>query len=284
MNKKKKFEDFFLIFDNFNYYESNNDTKKHYLLASLFEASNTAKMVDFYARCYNFSLKEIESLLQGYINSEFDIFLEDIILNFKESMNICLFKSSIIKLINDIIGIKEDEYYIDNSYMFRGSIVKRRNDYIIYKEILKNNEWAYLSKEKGFKTYDEAYLKLTKTINYLNNDIKNHIEEENINQNVDIDVFNNLAHSYKTFLESSNLVEKAIFLLYYFLTYQNVRSYCSYLHNKKKDDLDLLISTYPEFKNEFKSLKKNKDKVYTFVCEEIKKYTQNDKFNISLEK
>lgn len=283
--KEEKFSDFLDILETFNYDVSSSEEKTHYLLAALYEAASNFTMTDFYARSFNFSRFEIKELLYNALDNEFNEFINDIILNFKEDGQIALFRRRIVENINKIIGINDEGYYYDATNNFRIMIYQSGNSYKLLKEGFKDNKFLKIKVEKGYTNFNEAYLAATRTIYFLNEDLRNSIKAA-IKNDINLETFKVQAHTYKLALNPEcDDVEFSLFRLNYFLNFRDFTTYKSFIKKNKYNDFELLEINFPEvykaLQNYFKS--KNDDdlkKLYSALKEEIDKHIANDKFPI----
>ncbi len=285
----EKFNKYLDILNEFNYEYSSLENKFKYLIASLYEASVTFQMSDFYARARDFSRIEIKDILYNKIDYEFDEFIDNVIMKFAESMSVSFFKTRIINIISKEVGIVTNEnYYYDMTYNFRGSIVESNGKYNVVKEAFKNNKWEVVQIEKGFLTDDEAYLDVTRIINVINDQLRNNLLDEFKDSTVDEDVFKLLAHTYKVLYQGVN-GEAAIFRLYYIIKNYGLKEYIKCLKNDK-EDVEALINAYPNLKEELVLIstkrigKKRIEFVEKVILEKIEPYIndyiKDDSYNI----
>ena len=285
----KKFNEYLDILNNFNYNHSNLEDKTKLLIASLYESSVTYQMVDFYARTRDFTRAEIKDILYNKIDYEFDEFIDDVIMNFKESMSIAFFKTRIINVINKEIGCDMDnKYYYDMTYNFRASIVESSNKYNVVKESFKDGRWQVIQIEKGYQTDDSAYLEITKLVNVINDELRNNLNAELKKTNVDEHMFKLYAHTYKVMYDSST-PEACLFRLYYIIRNYGLKQYIKCLKTDKKD-IKIMIESFPNLKEELIviSTKHLSDKRIEFIknvlIEKIEPYIddyiKDDKYNI----
>lgn len=283
--KEKKFFEFLDILETFNYDASSLDEKIHYLLAALYEASSNFTMTDFYARSYNFSRYEIKELLYNVLDNEFNEFINDIILDFKEDGQIALFRRRIVEKINKILGILDEGYYYDATNNFRIMIYHSMNSYKLLKEGLKDNKFVKIKVENGYTTFDDAYLVTTRTIYFLNENLRDNINAA-IKNDINLYTFKVQAHTYRLALNPEcDDVEFSLFRLNYFLNFRDFKTYKSFIEKNKYKDFELLKTNFQEvykaLQNYFKS--KNDDdlkKLYSVLKEEIDTHIINDKFRI----
>ena len=282
--KENKLYDYLDILETFNYETSTKEEKIKYLFAALYEASSNYTMSSFYARCFAFSRIEIKELLYNEIDMEFNEFINDVILKFKEGPQIALFRYRIISKINKTLGIKED-FYSDATYNFRMIIYKRGRKYNILKEKYSDNKWKKIRIDKGFNSFDDAYLIVTRTINYLNDDLRK-ILTENSQNKIDLETFKEEAHTYKLALnQNRDEIEFSLFRLYYFLRFKDFKYYKLFIYKNKYNDFEILNSNYPEIYTKlinYYKTKKEEDfkKLFKTLKEEIDKHIINDKFRI----
>ncbi len=283
--KEEKFFKFLDILETFNYDTSSLDEKIRYLLAALYEASSNFTMTDFYARSYNFSRSEVKELLYNVVDNEFNEFINNIILNFKEEGQIALFRRRIVEKINKIIGISDEGYYYDATNNFRIKIYQSGNSYKLLKERFKDNKFVKIKVDKGYNTFDDAYLATTRTIYFLNEDLRDSIKAA-IKNDINLYTFKVQAHTYRLALNPEcDDVEFSLFRLNYFLNFRDFKTYKSFIKKNKYNDFELLKINFQEvyktLQNYFKS--KNDDnlkKLHSVLKEEIDKHIEHDKFRI----
>lgn len=285
----KKFNDFLDILNEFNYEQSSLEEKYKYLIAALYESSVTYQMIDFYSRARDFSKSEIKDILYNKIDYEFDEFIDDVIMNLKESMSVSFFKTRIIKIINNEIGFNDvEKYYYDMTYNFRASIVELSNKFNVIKESYKNGKWEIIQVEKGFLSDDEAYLDVTRLINVINDELRNNLKDEFKITNLDEHMFKLYAHTYKV-INDAETGEVCLFRLYYIVRNYGLKKYIKCLKSDK-DDIKILIKSFADLKEELIliSTKRLSDKRIEFVekvlIEKIEpiinEYIKDDKYNI----
>ena len=282
--REGKFNYFLDILETFNYETSTKEDKIKYLLASLYEASSNYTMCSFYARCFAFSRVEIKELLYNEIDAEFNEFINDIVLKFKGSPQIALFRYRVISKINKTLGLEEG-YYSDATYNFRMTIYRSGKKYNILKERCSDNKWNKVRIDKGFNSFDDAYLIVTRTINYLNDDLRK-ILTENAKSEINLETFKEEAHTYKLALnQNRDEIEFSLFRLYYFLKFKDFKYYKLFINKNKYNDFEILNSNYPKIYNKLNNYYKTKKeedlkKLYETLKEEIDKHIVDDKFRI----
>lgn len=286
---KKKFDEFLDILNEFNYNQSSLEEKYKYLIAALYESSVTYQMIDFYSRARDFSKNEIKDILYNKIDYEFDEFIADVIMKFKESMSVSFFKTRIIKIINDEISFNDlNKYYYDMTYNFRASIVESSNKFNVIKESYKNGKWEIIQIEKGFLNEDEAYLDITRLINVINDELRNNLKDEFKITDLDEHMFKLYAHTYKV-INDSETGEVCLFRLYYIIRNYGLKKYIKCLKSDK-EDIKILIESFENLKEELIliSTKRLSDKRIEFVekvlIEKIEpiinEYIKDDYYNI----
>ncbi len=284
---KELFDNFLDTLTNFDIYASDEIKRRDYMVAALYESAITMQMVDFYARCSFFSKEEIKETLYNTLDSEFNLFIDDVIMRFKDTIEIVFFKKRIIEYINKRLDYEDDKvYYYNSSYDFRVKIIKEKT-YTIVKESYDQGSWNEIGREKGFQSDEDAYLTVTKLINYVNNAIKTNQNIDLERKDVDLKVFRILAHTYKLALDIENS-EAALFRLYFYINVYGIKKYKDVI-KKEDSELNLLIKSYPELKDNLILIKKIKDKKKLNVLQDsiikeieplILKYIENDKYRI----
>lgn len=276
--KVKKLDNFMEILDNFDYESANDNKKTDFLLASLLETAFKKNLLHFYARTSDFSLKEIEDLLTNTIDNEFNLVINDYITKKIDYKYIAYFETRIHDVIFTRLGYHEDntKYYYDKSHTSRLSILENEKCMVIF-EHFDYIHFKWREKRKLiFKTTDDAYLSIRNFLNNLNYIIeekkvfvclKNYSEEE-------LDI---LTYFFK--LEKINKSlnkELALFTFYYYLNYQDFKSYKYYLKKKKRYSIDTKYLHEFNFYNAYKSNKKIfKHKEEVLSNEELNKEIDN---------
>ncbi len=277
-NKVKKLDDFMEILDNFDYEAADDNQKTDYLLASLLETAFKKNLLHFYARTSEFRQKEIENLLTNTIDDEFNQVINEYIMKKIDYKYIAYFETRIHDVIFTRLGFHEDtsEYYYDKSHTSRFSILEDEKCIVIYEHFDYIHFKWHEKRKLTFKTIDDAYLSIR---NFLNN--INYIIDENkvfvCSEDYSEEELDRVTYFFELEkISETNNKELAIFTIYYFLKYQDFKSYKDYLKKKKRYSIDKKYLSEFGFYNKYRSsLKMFKNKEEVLSNEELKNELNN---------
>lgn len=272
----------------FSYEKSSNEEKKIFLLSTLFYATASGSLKSFYLQACVFKKEEIRHFLSGILDDEFDEFLNNVILNLKETDSIKMFCPQISCLLDSyVLGEKipvlKEALMIDPTRHHRFYIEKRtkHNDFVIIEDEFKDRynflEWKIGNQlPKKYKTYELALESLSKLFNerYGNFDL------EKFNKTCEIDIEEYKLFCLQKFTFTDQLSESESGLIFYDCAINDIGH--MELFSRNKDSIDeltrLLMNILPytffsKFKEACKALNTTNE---ALMCSEADAFYKNN--------